>query len=154
MNSGNHITQDFSNLPTDQTRNNSVTSQITDNNEIFQHTSNVGMNQDNLYINNNNIIISTPQNNTFEFYLPLPNDTRIYHVTYTELNSTEIAQFLNNNINSSHILKPVNYQQNTIQQQSFNNMNIQPTFQEYSDNNAYDTNSISPNGAIPEDTSG
>ncbi|CAB4414296.1 unnamed protein product [Rhizophagus irregularis] len=133
MNSGNHVTQDFPNLPTDQTRNNSVTSQITDNNETFQHASN---------------------NNTFEFYLPLPNDTRIYHVTYTELNSTEIAQFLNNNINSSHIPKPVNYQQNTIQQQSFNNMNIQPTFQEYSDNNAYDTNSISPNGAIPEDTSG
>jgi hypothetical protein len=153
MNSGNHVTQDYSNSPMDH---NSVTSQI--NNETFQHTSNAeitNMNQDNLHINNNTI--PAPQNNnTFEFYLPLPNDSRIYHVTYTELNSTEIAQFLNNNINSSQIPKPVNYQQNTIQQQSFNNMNTQPT--EYSDNNAYyDTSSIptnSPNDVISENISG
>ncbi|CAG8574715.1 uncharacterized protein OCT59_008962 [Rhizophagus irregularis] len=40
---------------------------------------------------------------TFKFYLPLPNDTRIYCVTYTALNLFEIAQLLNNGINLSHI---------------------------------------------------
>uniref|UniRef100_U9UW36 Uncharacterized protein n=1 Tax=Rhizophagus irregularis (strain DAOM 181602 / DAOM 197198 / MUCL 43194) TaxID=747089 RepID=U9UW36_RHIID len=40
---------------------------------------------------------------TFKFYLPLPNDTRIYRVTYTALNLFEIAQLLNNGINLSHI---------------------------------------------------
>jgi hypothetical protein len=40
---------------------------------------------------------------TFEFYLPLPNDTRIYYVTYTALHLFEIAQRLNNSISLSHI---------------------------------------------------
>ena len=31
-----------------------------------------------------------------EFYLALPNDTRIYYVTYTELQPFEVAQLLNN----------------------------------------------------------
>ncbi|PKK63847.1 hypothetical protein RhiirC2_788330 [Rhizophagus irregularis] len=54
-------------------------------------------------INLINNTTSAPQNITFEFYLSLPNDTRIYHVTYTELNSMEIARLLNNRIDLSHI---------------------------------------------------
>ena len=46
---------------------------------------------------------AAPQNVTFEFYLPLPNDTRIYHITYTELHPLENARILNNSINLSHI---------------------------------------------------
>ncbi|CAB4473518.1 unnamed protein product [Rhizophagus irregularis] len=53
-------------------------------------------------INLINNTTSAPQNITFEFYLSLPNDTRIYHVTYTELNSMEITQLLNNRIDLSH----------------------------------------------------
>ncbi|GBB99573.1 hypothetical protein RclHR1_03570001 [Rhizophagus clarus] len=49
-----------------------------------------------------NIGISNPPNNVFEFYLPLPNDTRIYRVTYTELHPFEIARLLNNGVNVSH----------------------------------------------------
>src|SRR5436190_19797123 len=121
----------------DQTGNNFVPSQIIDNNnENFQHTSNVGMS--NMILDTNTTAPAAPQNTTFQFYLPLPNDTRVYHVTYRELDSSEIAQFLNNSINLSHIpyyqfphhynlqsliqqrivQPPVDYQQNTIQQQS------------------------------------
>jgi hypothetical protein len=56
-----------------------------------------------MQIPNNNIGISNSNNNVFEFYLPLPNDNRIYRVTYTELNSFEIARRLNNDIDISHI---------------------------------------------------
>ncbi|RGB35842.1 hypothetical protein C1646_758867 [Rhizophagus diaphanus] len=42
----------------------------------------------------------------------------------------------------------VGYQQNTIPQQSFDTMIIQPNFQEYSDNNAYDVSSSIPQDAI------
>ncbi|PKY19371.1 hypothetical protein RhiirB3_494397 [Rhizophagus irregularis] len=124
---------DYSNLPMDQTGNS--------------------------FINNTNTIAPAPQNITFEFYFPLPNNTRIYHVTYTELNLTEIAQLLNNRIDLSHVpdhrfpyhhnvqhsirqeivQQSAGYQQNTIPQQSFD---IQPNIQEYSDNNAYDVSSI------------
>ncbi|PKY46263.1 hypothetical protein RhiirA4_461086 [Rhizophagus irregularis] len=113
-------------------------------------------------INLINNTTSAPQNITFEFYLPLPNDTRIYHVTYTELNSKEIARLLNNRIDLSHIpdhqlpfhynvhhlirqqivQQFVGYQQNTIPQQSFDNIDIQPIFQEYSGDNAYDISPI------------
>ncbi|PKK61869.1 hypothetical protein RhiirC2_815941 [Rhizophagus irregularis] len=96
----------------------------------------------NNFINNSNDIAPASQNNTFEFYLPLPNDTRIYHVIYTELNSTEIARLLNNRIDLSHIPNhrlPYHYnvqhiirQQITIPQQSFDTMDVQPIYQEYS----------------------
>ncbi|GBB89013.1 hypothetical protein RclHR1_15650001 [Rhizophagus clarus] len=98
----------------------------------------------------------------FEFYLPLPND--IYHITYTELNSIEIARLLNNRIDLSHVSnhsnqyhcnvqnliqqqnfqQPVGYQQDIVPQQSFDTMHIQPTFQEYSDDNIYDISSVPP----------
>ncbi|CAB4493037.1 hypothetical protein RhiirA5_419288 [Rhizophagus irregularis] len=113
-------------------------------------------------INNSNSISPAPQNNTSEFYLPLPNDTRIYHVTYTELTSTEIARRLNNGIDLSNIpnhrlpyhnnvqrlimqeiiQQSVDYQQNTIPRQSFDTMDIQPIFKEHPDDNAYDASSI------------
>jgi hypothetical protein len=115
---------------------------------------NKAMDQTGNNFNNTNTIVPTPQNNTFEFYLPLPNDTRIYYVTYTELNSTEIARLLNNRIDLSYIpdhqlpyhynvhrlireeigQQSVGYQQNIIPQQSSDTMIIQPNFQEYSDN--------------------
>ncbi|PKK62048.1 hypothetical protein RhiirC2_855928 [Rhizophagus irregularis] len=124
---------DYSNLPMDQTGNS--------------------------FINNTNTIAPAPQNITYEFYFPLPKNTRIYHVTYTELNLTEVAQLLNNRIDLSHVpdhrfpyhhnvqhsirqeivQQSAGYQQNYIPQQSFD---IQPNFQEYSDNNAYDVSSI------------
>ncbi|CAB4482574.1 hypothetical protein RhiirA5_476215 [Rhizophagus irregularis] len=96
----------------------------------------------NNFINNSNDIAPASQNNTFEFYLPLPNDTHIYHVIYTELNSTEIARLLNNRIDLSHIPNhrlPYHYnvqhiirQQITIPQQSFDTMDVQPIYQGYS----------------------
>ncbi|RGB41689.1 hypothetical protein C1646_751862 [Rhizophagus diaphanus] len=146
MNSNNQNTQDYSNLPMD--------------NNDGQHTS---------------IVPNTaPQTFMFEFYFPLPNDTRIYHVTYqyTELHPLENARLLNNRINLSHILdnqfplhnnihsliqqqiqhqvqQPI-YQQSTennIQQQFFDT--IQPnTTQVYPNNNTHDTTSISVNGTI------
>ena len=58
---------------------------------------------------------------TYVFYLPLPNEARIYHVTYTELHPLENARLLNNSINLSHILDhqfPHHYNvQSLIQQQ-------------------------------------
>ncbi|CAG8576816.1 uncharacterized protein OCT59_026914 [Rhizophagus irregularis] len=86
---------------------------------------NLPMDQTGNNFNNTNTIFPTPQNNTFEFYLPLPNDTQIGQ-------------------------QSVGYQQNTIPQQSFDTMIIQPNFQEYSDNNAYDVSSSIPQDAIPQ----
>ncbi|CAB4373325.1 unnamed protein product [Rhizophagus irregularis] len=147
-NLNNHIIRDCS------TGNNFVPS-IIDNNENLQHTSNPNMNLDTSHINNIDMTALAPQNITFEFYFPLPNDTRIYHVTYTELNSVGIAQLLNDRINLSHILNhrlPYHYNiQNLIRQeivqkstpqQSFDTMDIQRNFQEYSDNNVFDVSSI------------
>jgi hypothetical protein len=148
MNSDNHTIRDYSNLPIGNNN----------NNENFQNIPNPNTKLDNLYINNTNMTAPSPQNNTFEFYFPLPND-RIYHVTYTELNSTEIVRLLNNRIDLSHIpnhrlpyhynvqhlirqqfvQQSIDYQQNTISQQSFDTQTI---FQKYSDNNAYDASSI------------
>ncbi|CAB4493039.1 uncharacterized protein OCT59_026909 [Rhizophagus irregularis] len=146
-NLNNHIIRDYS------TGNNFVPS-IIDNNENFQHTS---MILDTSHINNIDMTALAPQNITFEFYLPLPNDTRIYHVTYTELNSVGIAQLLNDRINLSHILNhrlPYHYNiqnlirqeivQKSTSQQSFDTMDIQRNFQEYSDNNVFDVSSILP----------
>ncbi|CAB4435142.1 unnamed protein product [Rhizophagus irregularis] len=149
MISNNQNTQDYYNLPIDQ---------IGNNNENIQHTliNNVGVSNTNL-----NTLHSVPHNNNkFEFYFYLPNDTRIYRVTYSysELNPSENVQLLNNGINLSHIpdyLFPHHYnvqsriqqqiqqqvqhsniyQQNDIQQQSFDT--TQPTSQEYSNNDIY-----------------
>jgi hypothetical protein len=153
MNSDNQTKQDYINLPMDQTGNNFVPSIIENNYENFQCASNPN-------INNSSTTALSPQNNTFEFYLSLPND-RIYHVAYTELNSTEITQLLNNRIDLSHIPNhrlPYHYnvqylirqqfvQQSvdyTILQQSLDTINVQTNFQEYSNDNAYDASLISP----------
>ncbi|PKK46139.1 hypothetical protein RhiirC2_803832, partial [Rhizophagus irregularis] len=71
MNSDNNIANDYSNLPMDQTGNDFVPSII----KNFENASNSNTNLDISHINNTNTIVPTPQNNTFEFYLPLPNDT-------------------------------------------------------------------------------
>ncbi|PKY49752.1 hypothetical protein RhiirA4_465861 [Rhizophagus irregularis] len=106
---------------------------------------------------------------TFKFYLPLPNDTRIYCVTYTALNLLfEIAQLLNNGINLSHIpdyqfphhyniqflirqfVESQIYQPNGIQQQSFG---FQPNSQVYSsDSNPLNNNNNEPNILINDGT--
>ena len=149
MDSNNHTTQDYSNLSTDQIGNSFIPLQILDNNNS------VGMFNTNL---NTNTATPAPQNEIFEFYFHLPNDARIYRVTYSELHPSDNVQLLNNGINLSHIpdyqfphhynlqpliqqqiqqrvQQPVFYQQNTIQQQSFDNSSTQPTSQIYSDNN-------------------
>ncbi|CAG8574676.1 15765_t:CDS:2 [Rhizophagus irregularis] len=72
-------------------------------------------NEPNILINDGthiNIASPAPQN-TFEFYLPSPYDMFIYHVTYTELHSFEIAQLLNNNC----IIQFLNHYNTLIQQQ-------------------------------------
>ncbi|PKB98292.1 hypothetical protein RhiirA5_431613 [Rhizophagus irregularis] len=157
MNSNNQTAQDFSNLS------------MGNSNEQHNPINNMGT-----FINS-----ATPvsQNVSFEFYFPFSSsiDTRIYHVTYqyTELHPLENARLLNNNINLSHIPDPqfpphnnihslirqqiqqliqqLVYQQNTannIQQQL--SETIQPTTKVYSDNNTYDTTSISVNGTISD----
>lgn len=94
--------------------------QINRNNELnYQHPSGTISN-----INHHNCYVYTAasESKTFEFYFPLPNDTRIYHVTYTELNQDDIARRLNygnNGINlSPNYQIPHHYNvQNLIQQQ-------------------------------------
>ncbi|CAB5393229.1 unnamed protein product [Rhizophagus irregularis] len=112
MSSNNQNTQDYYNLSMDQTGNNSTPPQIlnNNNNEDIQHNlaNNVGVpntNLNTLHINNINTATLAPQSVTFEFYFPLPNDARIYHVTYqyTELHPLENARLLNDRINLSHI---------------------------------------------------
>jgi hypothetical protein len=166
MSSNNQNSQNYSHLP-HQTGNNFAP--LHNNNDQQASINNVGMS--NTFIINN----ATPafQNDTFEFYFPLPNDARIFHVTYqyTELHPLENARRLNNSINLSHIpdnqfplhnnihsliqqqiqqqfQQPIVYQQNSIQQQSFDT--IQPS-QVYPNNNACDTASISVNGTISYD---
>jgi hypothetical protein len=104
------------------------------NNIQLQAYSNSNINSHDSYI-----VSSAPQN-TYEFYLS--NDMFIYHITYTELNSFEIAQLLNDSINNNNyynsqslIQPPVESQnyQNSIQQQTFDTISIQ----DYSDNNIY-----------------
>ncbi|CAB5180817.1 unnamed protein product [Rhizophagus irregularis] len=168
MNTNNQASQDYSDLPMYQTGNNFAPSHFLDNNNNDQQTpinNNVGM-------SNTNTITPTLQSDTFEFYFPLQNDARICYVTYTELHQFEIARLLNNGINLSRIpdhqfphhyniqsliqqqiqqqvQQPV-YQQNSVQQQSFDTI-IQPTYQVYSDNNnTYNNASNSVNGTIPD----
>ena len=78
----------------------------------MQFTNNVPINNVGIFNTNSNTLhintINTatpaaPQNIIFEFYFHLPNDTRIYHVTYSELNTSENVQLLNSGINLSHI---------------------------------------------------
>ncbi|RGB41677.1 hypothetical protein C1646_793122 [Rhizophagus diaphanus] len=134
------------------------------NNKNIQHTliNNVGVSDTNLntlHINNTINFTTPAPHNIFEFYFHLPNDTRIYRVIYSELNPSENVQLLNNGINLSHIpdyLLPDHYnlqslirqqiqqqvqhpvyQQNDIQQLSFDN--TQPTSQVYSNNDVHNT---------------
>ncbi|CAB5213428.1 unnamed protein product [Rhizophagus irregularis] len=116
-------------------------------------------------LHNINTATPAPQNVTFEFYFHLSDDTRIYRVTYSELSPSENVQLLNNGINLSHIpdyLLPDHYylqslirqqiqqqvqhpvyQQNDIQQQSFDNS--QSTSQMYSNNDTYSNETVSYN---------
>ncbi|CAB5216830.1 unnamed protein product [Rhizophagus irregularis] len=125
----------------DQTGNSSAPQQIFNNkNESIQHTliNNVGISDLNtLHINSTT---PAPYNTTYEFYFHLPNDTRIYRVTYSELNLSENIQ--------QQVQHPI-YQQNDIQQQSFDT--TQSTFQVYSNNDTYNTASISVNGTVSYD---
>ncbi|PKY48329.1 hypothetical protein RhiirA4_525003 [Rhizophagus irregularis] len=168
MNSDNPTSQDYSDLPTYQTDNISTLFHNNNNNND-QHTSINNVEMSNAFIINT---LPALQNDTFEFYFPLPNSARIYYVTYTELHPLENARLLNNNINLSRISdhqfphhyniqslirqqiqqqvqQPV-YQQNNVQQQFFDTT-IQPTSQVYSDNNTYDTASISVSGTVSYD---
>ncbi|RGB41679.1 hypothetical protein C1646_810528 [Rhizophagus diaphanus] len=184
MDSNNQNTQDYYNLQMDQTGNSFTTQQIlnNNNNENIQHTliNNGGVpNTDlnTLHTNTNHTTLAS-QNTIFEFYFHLPNDTRIFHVIYSELNPSENVQLLNNGINLSHIpyyqlphhynvqslvrqqiqqrvQHHTVYQQNDrIQQQSFDT--TQPTSsQVYSNNdtnnNTYNAASISANGIVSYD---
>jgi hypothetical protein len=111
MNSNNNLnTQNYSNVPMNQTENSIAPLQILDNgNKNIQNNfiNNAGISNLNTpNINNINTINTTtsmPQNTTYEFYFHLPNDTRIYHVTYSELHPSENIRLLNNSINLSHI---------------------------------------------------
>src|SRR4051794_23892452 len=120
---------DYSNL--DQTRD----TLVGNNNEVDIQLSidNVEMSNQNTYT-----VAPAPRNTTFEFYLPFPTG-RILYVTYTELNTFEIASLLNNRVDLTHIpddqlshhhnihsfirqqflQQPVDHQQNNIQQQYF-----------------------------------
>jgi hypothetical protein len=108
MNSNNQTAQNYSNLPMG-------------NNSNEQHN----------IINDVFINTATPQNDIFVFYFPLPNDTRIYRVTYQYaelLHPLENARLLNNSINlsgiSNHQFPPHNNIHSLIQQQ------IQQQFQQ------------------------
>jgi hypothetical protein len=88
--------------------------------------------------------ISNPNNTvpptTFEFYLPLPNDT-IYRVTYTKLHSFEIATLLNNGVDISHIPSShFSYHQdvqNSIRQQI--HQRVQHIYQPQQQSQTFDT---------------
>ncbi|CAB4435156.1 unnamed protein product [Rhizophagus irregularis] len=149
MNSNNQNTQDYYNLP----RNSSAPQQIlnNNNNENNQHTliNNVGVSDTNLntlHINNINSTILAPYNTTFEFYFHLPNDTRIYRVTYSELNLSENVQLLNNGINiQQQVQHSIVYQQINTQQQSFDTTHYFPSIL---NNDTYNT---AANGTVSYD---
>ncbi|RGB29823.1 hypothetical protein C1646_766134 [Rhizophagus diaphanus] len=119
------------------------------NSQVYSSDSNSlnnNNNEPNILINDGthiNIVSPTPQN-TFEFYLPSPYDMLIYHVTYTELHSFEIAQLLNNNciiqfLNHYNTLIQPLQQQFQLSVENYNNNTQQQTFdtvsiQVYSDN--------------------
>ncbi|CAG8653034.1 uncharacterized protein OCT59_003534 [Rhizophagus irregularis] len=152
----NHTTQDYSDFPMNKTENSFAPLQVLDNrgNEIIQHTL---INNDNVEIPNINLntlhdtidtlntlntATSMTQNTIFEFYFHLPNDTRIFHVTYSELHPSENIRLLNNSINLSHIPDyqfPHHYNVQSLVrqqiqqrvQQPFDIMRSQPTPQVY-----------------------
>ncbi|CAB5381417.1 unnamed protein product [Rhizophagus irregularis] len=169
MDSNNQTSQDCSDLSTYQTVNSSTPLHNNNNNDQQTSINNSGI--PNTFIINT--LTPTFQNDTFEFYFPLQNDTRIYYVTYTELHPLENARLLNNNINLSRIpdhqlphhydiqslirqliqqqvQQPV-YQQNYAQQQ-FIDTTIQPTSQVHSDNNAYNAASNSVSRTVSDNT--
>ncbi|CAB4408132.1 unnamed protein product [Rhizophagus irregularis] len=93
MNSNNNTMQAYSDSLMNQAENDFAPLQILDDgNDNVQHNliNNAGisnMNSKTLNINTNNISTTSTatsifQNTTFEFYTHLPNDTRIYRVTY------------------------------------------------------------------------
>lgn len=92
MSSSDRSAQDYLSLPEDQVENSFVPMRIHNNNENSSINFHVEIS------NSNNTL--SPK--TFEFYLPLPNDT-IYRITYTQLHSFEIATLLNNGVDISHI---------------------------------------------------
>jgi hypothetical protein len=139
--------QDYSNLPEDQVGNNFVPMQNPNNNDD----------------NNINYLSNPSYIDTFEFYLPLPNDT-VYRVTYTRLHSLEIATLLNKgvhhqNVQRQQICQQVQQHIHQPQQQSqtydtIPNSQVDMTpsnSQVYSSNNIYN-NVIPSNEAITEDT--
>jgi hypothetical protein len=90
----------------------------------------------------NNTATLASQNVTFEFYFPfsLPNDTRIYHVTYqyTELHPLENARLLNNSINLSHISDhqfPLHNNIHSLIQQQIQQQFQQPVYQQNTESN-------------------
>jgi hypothetical protein len=158
MNSNNdHTTQDYSsNLP--ENRNSFAPLQIHGNGQhnLINNAGLFDMNINTLNTNStNNVAAASMTSNTvFEFYFHLPNDTRIYRVTYTELHPSENIRLLNNGINLSHI---PDYQfphhcnvqsfirqqiqqrvQQPVQQQSFDTTRTHPTSQMYSDATSVD----------------
>jgi hypothetical protein len=157
MSSNDHSAQNCLNLPADQVENNFDPMRNPNNND-----------------NNNINYLSNPCNivpqNTFEFYLPLPNDT-VYRVIYTQVHSFEIATLLNNsvdisNIPDSHFPHHQNIQslirqqiyQRTQQtqhiyqpQQQSRTYETMPNSQVYSNNNTYN-NLIPSNEDTTEDT--
>jgi len=125
------------------------------NNNNIQHTSiNVGISNmnpntsnrlnENRFPNYNYYNYNGP-NITFECYLPLPNDMRIYHVRYTELHPLEIAQLLNDGINLPHIPDcqlPNHYNiQSLIQQQIQQQVQQSVKSQIYQQNNTQQVSS-------------
>src|SRR5581483_7436533 len=82
------------------------------NNNLVNDGMHVHVASPNSYVASLNSLASQ---NTFEFYLFLPNDIRIYHVVYTELHIFEIAQLLNDRINLYYNTQTLIQQQ--IQQQ-------------------------------------
>ena len=140
MNLNNQTTQDYSNPPVDQTGNNFTPSQILDdsNGPNIQHTSINDVGMSNTAVNT--ATPATSQNIAYEFYFHLPNDTRTYRVTYSELHPSENIRLLNNGINLSHIPDhqfPHHYNvQSLIQQQ------IQQQVQQVQQPVVYQQNSI------------
>ncbi|PKK69237.1 hypothetical protein RhiirC2_781250 [Rhizophagus irregularis] len=156
MNSNNQNTQDYYNLSMDQTEDSSVSQQILNNNinDNIQHISTNDVGISNMSLNAlHNVATSAPQNVTFEFYFPLPNDTQnarllndrinLSHIPDYQLSHHYNLQFLIQQQIQQQVQNPI-YQQNDIQQQSFNN--TQSTSQEvYSNNDTYSNGTVSYN---------
>lgn len=145
MNSNIQTSQNYSDLPTYQTGNTFVPN----NNSNDQHASNNT-------VGTSNTTTLAIQNDTFEFYFPLSNDTRIYRVTYqyTELHPLDNARLLNNSINLFRITDHHHNIQSLIQQQIQQQQVQQPVYQQTNvqpdNSDAYNTVSNSVNETISE----